>query len=170
MASNAQIRSLIATAEEACRVPAQHECCGMDAQSILAYSWRRDSTKAPLLWHGRPRCLVSHEGVGAIIPTMRTSPVIGRKTWFAPRRFGWGLGPVTPEGWVVTVIFTGLAVVLKRWESRPRWARYVMFAAFVAVLVLKGSSPGGAAARSEFNAARAAERQSDELKVGVSPR
>jgi len=35
---------------------------------------------------------------------VRTKPLVGRKAWFGPRRFGWGLTPVTAEGWAVVVI------------------------------------------------------------------
>ena len=82
--------------------------------------------------------------------------MVGRKAWFGPRRFGWGLGPVTPEGWVVTIAFTALAMTLRRWQTRPRWARLAMFAAFLLILFLKGSEPGGAGARADFDAARKA--------------
>jgi len=26
---------------------------------------------------------------------------LGRKAWFGPKRTGWGLSPVSPEGWAV---------------------------------------------------------------------
>jgi len=41
---------------------------------------------------------------------MRTTPLIGPKAWFGPRRFGWGLEAVSVEGWVLTamIIVAGL--------------------------------------------------------------
>ncbi len=53
---------------------------------------------------------------------MRTTPLIGRKPWFGPRRSGWGLAPISWEGWALT-------------------------GAFVVLAFLKGTSPGGAKAR-----------------------
>jgi len=91
-----------------------------------------------------------------IIGAVRTSPIVGEKAWFGPRRFGWGLGPVSPEGWAVTAGFTALATAIRQWKGRPPWARLAMFAAFLLILFLKGSEPGGAGARADFDAARKA--------------
>jgi hypothetical protein len=63
---------------------------------------------------------------------------------------------VTPEGWAVTVAFGAVATAIRQWESRPRWARLAVFAAFLLILVLKGTQPGGARARADFEAARKA--------------
>ena len=63
---------------------------------------------------------------------------------------------MTPEGWVVTVAFGALATAIRQWEGRPRWARLAMFAAFLLILFLKGTQPGGAGARADFDAARTA--------------
>lgn len=38
-----------------------------------------------------------------------------RKGWFGPRRIGWGVGPRSWEGWVVTVVFIGLVAASMRW-------------------------------------------------------
>ncbi len=84
---------------------------------------------------------------------MRTSPLIGRKAWFGPRRVGWGLGPASTEGWIVTLVFTGLATLSTRLGLGPRWVRPVLVGTFLLVAVLKGTSPGGARARTEFQAA-----------------
>jgi hypothetical protein len=63
---------------------------------------------------------------------------------------------VTPEGWIVTIAFGALATAFRQWEGRPRWARLATFAAFLLILVLKGTEPGGAGARADFDAARKA--------------
>jgi hypothetical protein len=61
---------------------------------------------------------------------------------------------VTPEGWIVTAAFGALGTAIRQWEGRPRWARLAIFAAFLLILVLKGTAPGGAGARADFDAAR----------------
>jgi hypothetical protein len=90
---------------------------------------------------------------------LRTSPLVGRKAWFGPRRLGWGLGPVTPEGWAFTIVCAALGLAIRRWSPDSRKARYALFTGFVLCVLLKGSAPGGAGARAEFDAARAASRE-----------
>jgi hypothetical protein len=87
---------------------------------------------------------------------MRTSPLVGRKAWFGPRRVGWGLEPVSTEGWLVTVAFAALAFLVRRTKLNSRWVRYGMAAGFLLFALLKGSAPGGAGARVDFEAAHAA--------------
>ena len=60
---------------------------------------------------------------------MRTTPLIGEKAWFGPRRAGWGLAPITWEGWALVAVFVILAF-------------------------LKGTSPGGRRAWSALNEER----------------
>ena len=84
---------------------------------------------------------------------MRTSPLIGRKAWFGPRRVGWGLGPASTEGWILTLIFSLLATLSKRWGRAPGWVRPLLIVGFLLVMILKGSAPGGARARADFQAA-----------------
>jgi hypothetical protein len=85
---------------------------------------------------------------------VRTSPVVGKKAWFGPRRLGWGLEPVSLEGWLVTFAFAGGTIAVRRVKADSRWARYAMLGAFLLFAVLKGSAPGGPGARSDFDAAR----------------
>jgi hypothetical protein len=87
---------------------------------------------------------------------MRTSPIIGQKAWFGPRRLGWGLEPVSPEGWLATVAFAALTLLLRRKKLGPRWTRYALGGGFLLLAVLTGSAPGGAGARSDFDAAKVA--------------
>jgi hypothetical protein len=81
---------------------------------------------------------------------MRTKPVIGRKAWFGPRRLGWGLGPASAEGWAVTgaavAVIIGLAISLRR----DRWTSLLVVAVLLAVVFLKGTSPGGPREWEEF--------------------
>ena len=93
---------------------------------------------------------------------MRTSPVVGKKAWFGPRRLGWGLEPVSLEGWLVTFAMAAAAMAMRRSNVSSRWARYAMLGAFILFAVLKGSAPGGPGARSEFDTARVATRTSSE--------
>jgi hypothetical protein len=86
---------------------------------------------------------------------MRTAPLIGNKAWFGPRRLGWGLEPVSIEGWIVTVAFGSLALAARRTRPPSRWVKYPFVGAFLLFTILKGSAPGGASARADFDAARA---------------
>jgi hypothetical protein len=81
---------------------------------------------------------------------MRTSPIVGDKAWFGPRRLGWGLEPVSPEGWIVVFGVAGLVMALRRYQLRSAWFRYPMLGAFLVLAVLKGTAPGGPAARFDF--------------------
>jgi hypothetical protein len=87
---------------------------------------------------------------------MRTKPVIGTKAWFGPRRLGWGLGPVSPEGWVVTAGGVAVAIVAASVDRRTRWIGLVVAAVVVLIAFLKGTSPGGRREWEEFNADRKA--------------
>ncbi len=93
---------------------------------------------------------------------VRTSPVVGKKAWFGPRRLGWGLEPVSLEGWAVTLAFAGVAIAIRRVRVGPGWTRYVVLGAFMLLAVMKGSAPGGPGARSDFDAARFATAPSSE--------
>ena len=86
---------------------------------------------------------------------MRTTPLIGTKAWFGPRRLGWGLAPVSPEGWAVTAVATGLSLVVRKKDGGLR-ARLALVAALLLVVVVKGTAPGGPAARRAFEEARRA--------------
>ena len=86
---------------------------------------------------------------------MRVTPVVGRKVWFAPRRIGWGLSPVSVEGWAVTVGMVGVSMVAARRKELPGWSPHVLMVMLLILTVLKGTSPGGAGARSKFEEAKA---------------
>lgn len=88
-----------------------------------------------------------------MIGGMRTAPLVGEKPWFGPRRFGWGLSPVSPEGWAVTALGVAGAVLLRK-NDKAR-AASALGMALVAVAILKGTSPGGPKARAAFRASRA---------------
>ena len=83
---------------------------------------------------------------------MRTHPLMGKKPWFAPRRFGWGLDPVSAEGWAVVAAGVGLSAV-GRWRGHRGLGR-LLGLAVVLIAVLKGTSPGGPRARQAYAAAR----------------
>lgn len=36
------------------------------------------------------------------------------RPWFGPKRIGWGIRPQTWQGWVVTVVATGVLVLVVR--------------------------------------------------------
>lgn len=85
---------------------------------------------------------------------MRTKPLIGRKAWFGPRRLGWGLSPVSAEGWVVTGVAVVAAIGVATLARRERWAALLVVAALLIVVFLKGTSPGGSREWREFRASR----------------
>jgi MFS-type transporter involved in bile tolerance (Atg22 family) len=91
---------------------------------------------------------------------VRTKPLIGRKAWFGPRRFGWGLAPVTAEGWAVVVIAIAAAVILASVDRHARWLGLVVVAVLLIFTFLKGTSPGGPGAWKEFQASRDPNRDS----------
>jgi hypothetical protein len=68
------------------------------------------------------------------------------------------LEPVSQEGWLATFAFAALTIVVRRntHGARSRWVRYAMGGAFLVLIFLKGSAPGGAGARVDFDAARTA--------------
>ena len=85
---------------------------------------------------------------------MRTTPLVGEKVWFGPRRLGWGLSPESIEGWLVTATAVALTFVAARtWPAHPL-ARRLPMVALVAVAVAKGTAPGGRRARSALLASR----------------
>ncbi|HVB93106.1 MAG TPA: hypothetical protein VND67_02220, partial [Acidimicrobiales bacterium] len=78
---------------------------------------------------------------------MRTTPLLGEKVWFAPRRLGWGLSPVSVEGWVVTGVAIGLGIwAARKLPDRP-WIRRVPGLVLLAIALIKGTAPGGPRAR-----------------------
>jgi hypothetical protein len=85
---------------------------------------------------------------------MRTKPVIGQKAWFGPRRFGWGLAPVSAEGWAVTLGGIAVVIVVASVVRHARWLGLIVIPLVLLAVYLKGTSPGGPRAREEFNAAR----------------
>jgi hypothetical protein len=87
---------------------------------------------------------------------MRTTPVVGSKAWFGPRRLGWGLEPVSREGWIITLAFAILALLVSRTKLGSRPTKYAFGGAFLLFMILKGAAPGGAGARADFDAARTA--------------
>ena len=84
---------------------------------------------------------------------MRTTPLIGTKPWFGPRKFGWGLEPVSPEGWLLTAVVVGAGFAEKGHDERRVYTRPISILS-VAVIFLKGTSPGGPKARREFERTR----------------
>jgi hypothetical protein len=85
---------------------------------------------------------------------MRTAPLVGKKPWFGPRRFGWGLSPITTEGWIVMAVLVSLSLVARRrWPDRPL-ARALPGIGLLIVSLAKGTSPGGSKARSLVMSAR----------------
>ncbi|HEU5384867.1 MAG TPA: hypothetical protein VFV73_03115 [Streptosporangiaceae bacterium] len=91
---------------------------------------------------------------------MRTKPLLGRKAWFGPRQVGWGLSPVSAEGWGVTAAAAAAAVGLAVADRRDRWTALlarksaIVVVPLVVITFLKGTSPGGRRAWEEFQASR----------------
>jgi hypothetical protein len=88
---------------------------------------------------------------------MRTKPILGEKVWFEPRRWGgWGWTPASWEGWLVIVIvvaaIVAISAVMKGAGSVA--PTFVLIGALLVVCWLKGTSPGGPAARKRFRAER----------------
>ncbi|MCL4448325.1 MAG: hypothetical protein M1483_01145 [Actinobacteria bacterium] len=91
---------------------------------------------------------------------MRTTPLFGTKAWFGPRRFGWGLAPVSYEGWIVNIIASAAMIIIRRkgnsYTTQSRkiaWVAMIMLST-AAIVVIKGTAPGGHRARLAFDAMR----------------
>jgi hypothetical protein len=67
---------------------------------------------------------------------------------------GWGLAPVSPEGWAVAAVAIVLAVVLGVADKRHWWVALIVVVVLIAVTFLKGTSPGGPRQWEEFQASR----------------
>ena len=96
---------------------------------------------------------------------VRTTPLIGTKAWFGPRRLGWGLAPVSPEGWTVTAVATTASLVVRKKGGGLR-ARLLLAAVLLLVVILKGTAPGGPVARRAFEEARRAGGASRPNRIG----
>jgi hypothetical protein len=81
---------------------------------------------------------------------MRTTPLIGRKAWFGPRRYGWGLSPVSSAGWAVTGIAIAAVVATVALGRSHAWIVLLIVAVLLLVSFLKGTSPGGPAQWDEY--------------------
>jgi hypothetical protein len=85
---------------------------------------------------------------------MRTTPLVGRKAWFGPRRLGWGLAPVSPEGWAVVGVGLVVTIGLATLGKHDRWTALIVVAVLLTITFLKGTSPGGPSEWQEFQAQR----------------
>jgi hypothetical protein len=91
---------------------------------------------------------------------MRTKPLLGRKAWFGPRQLGWGLSPVSAEGWAVTAAAAAVTVGLAVADGGDRWSALIarksaiVMIPLVVIVFLKGTSPGGRRAWEEFRASQ----------------
>ena len=88
------------------------------------------------------------------------TPLVGRKVWFAPRRWGgWGWQPVTVLGWAVVVAYTAAVLVPMSWAEDSPWGYLawvgVCTAALLGVSYVKGTSPGSESAWRAYQASRA---------------
>ena len=81
---------------------------------------------------------------------MRTTPLVGKKVWFAPRRFGWGLSPISIEGWLVTIAALGVSIMVTRKSSDRRLLYQLPAICLVLIALAKGTAPGGPGARTAF--------------------
>jgi hypothetical protein len=86
---------------------------------------------------------------------MRTKPLVGRKAWFGPRRMGWGLSPISTEGWVVTVGAVAVIIAVAAFTGRHNpWTVLPVVVLLLLITFLKGTSPGGSREWQEFQASR----------------
>jgi hypothetical protein len=86
-------------------------------------------------------------------PCVRMTPIIGQKPWFGPRRVGWGLAPISLEGWALTALFGVVTSMAKR-KGLPRQPMQILLGSFSVLVALKGTSPGGPRRRRAFDLER----------------
>ena len=74
-------------------------------------------------------------------------PRLTKTPWFGPKRVaGWGLTPVSWQGWVATVVYVILDLVVVRvlWTTTASvFVVALLTMAFVALALLTGTAPGG---------------------------
>jgi hypothetical protein len=92
---------------------------------------------------------------------MRTTPRIGTKLWFGPKRAGgWGWSPVSVEGWLVTAVAIMMVIAPIPFldDDAVAWWYWtlagVSVVGILAISYLKGTSPGGRRAHEEYERAR----------------
>lgn len=94
---------------------------------------------------------------------MRTTPLIGTKLWFGPRRLGWGWTPVSWEGWAALAILVGVVLGASPFShDHPLGYQLLVLADTVILLVLcalKGTPPGGPTAYANYVHARDVRRR-----------
>ena len=78
--------------------------------------------------------------------------MLGRKAWFGPRRMGWGLSPMSAEGWAVTLVAVVAAICVATLTRHVWWIALAVVVALLIVVFLKGTSPGGAREWEEYQA------------------
>ena len=64
-----------------------------------------------------------------------------------------GTGPISPEGWALTVVFGVITTVAKR-RGLARQQLQVLLGTFSVIVALKGTSPGGPRKRQAFDLER----------------
>jgi hypothetical protein len=67
---------------------------------------------------------------------------------------GWGLAPVSAEGWLVSAAAVVVAVGLAVLDKHSRWTALLVVAVLLIITFLKGTSPGGPRQWEEFQAQR----------------
>jgi hypothetical protein len=88
---------------------------------------------------------------------VRSAPLLGTKAWFRPHRIGWGLGPASIEGWLVTAVAVLAGRLARRWP-KGSVKRNLPAAVLVAIALLKGTAPGGPRAYRAYRQARRHQR------------
>jgi len=66
---------------------------------------------------------------------------------------GWGLGPISAEGWALTALFAAVTAVARR-KGMARQPMQLMLGLFSVIVALKGTSPGGPRRRRAFDLER----------------
>ena len=132
-----------------------HQC---STKSLLASRIGGDDERTPTRRAGTPpplqsRVLISPSGnqdLRCHNDRVRTTPLVGKKLWFAPRRFGWGLSPISIEGWLATIAALGVGIMIARKSSDRRLLSRLPAICLVVIALLKGTAPGGPRARAAF--------------------
>lgn len=89
---------------------------------------------------------------------MRTKPLLGQNAWFGPKRLGWGLSPVSSEGWALSAVAVVSALGLAATAGRYRWTSVLPVIVLLVIVFLKGTSPGGPREWQQFQDSRNRDR------------
>ena len=69
-------------------------------------------------------------------PKMQWMRRLTEKPWFGKKYFGWGLRPITAEGWIVTLLFIAIALSSLHYFGDTEISTGIILTAVAALLII----------------------------------